>query len=226
MIKRLLVAGRAWIGVGVTAVALAACSTSIAGTPTWPGAALEKALLSESDFPAGVAYDRILDDPSQPDGAGGPPIMQSRPAGCSDGLTEDIAAGADRGPGAAAKFLVQYDGARILMTVLSSELDLDRLAQTASRCERFEVFFDPGSLGIPITTTKLPTSHPDALAYRQTMRLGGVDRSVYASFENVGGKGVFGVAFDAPNPTIAVKASLPQTFLDIVAKQGDRLRSG
>ena len=33
---------------------------------------------------------------------------------------------------------------------------------------------------------------------------------------------VFGIAFPTPNPTIAVKASLPQTFLDIAAKQAER----
>lgn len=214
------------LAVALAATIVTACSTTIAGTPTWPGAALEKVLLTEADFPSGVRYDRLVEDPSQPDGAGGPPIMQSRPAGCSNGLTDDIAGSAERGPGAAVKYLVQYDGARILMTVLSSELDLDRLAQTAARCAKFEVFFDASGPGIPITTTKLPTAHDGALAYEQTMRLGGAQRSIYASFENVGGRGVFGVAFDAPNPTISVKATLPQTFLDIAAKQGERLRAG
>jgi hypothetical protein len=36
---------------------------------------------------------------------------------------------------------------------------------------------------------------------------------------------VFGIAFPTPNPNIAVKAALPQTFLDIAAKQAERARS-
>jgi hypothetical protein len=37
--------------------------------------------------------------------------------------------------------------------------------------------------------------------------------------------GVFGIAFPTPNPSIAVKGLLPQTFLDITAKQADRAES-
>jgi hypothetical protein len=36
---------------------------------------------------------------------------------------------------------------------------------------------------------------------------------------------VFGIAFPTPNPSIPVKAALPQTFLDIVAKQADRAQT-
>ena len=57
------------------------------------------------------------------------------------------------------------------------------------------------------------------------MRLGNVDNSVYFSFENIGEMAVFGIAFPTPNPSISVKGSLPQTFLDITAKQADRARS-
>ena len=73
-----------------------------------------------------------------------------------------------------------------------------------------------------MTTTRLQTSRPDALAYQQTMRLSNVDSSVYFAFENIGRMAVFGIAFPTPNPNIPVKAALPQTFLDIVAKQADR----
>ena len=34
---------------------------------------------------------------------------------------------------------------------------------------------------------------------------------------------MFGIAFPTPNPTIAVKATLPQTFMELVAKQAQRL---
>ncbi len=81
--------------------------------------------------------------------------MLSIPQGCSNGLTDVIAAHAERGPGAAAKYGVTYDGARILMTVLTSPLNLDELANEAIRCEKFNVYFDRNSDAIPITTTKL-----------------------------------------------------------------------
>jgi hypothetical protein len=219
-----LTACRTVAALAVVTTVCAGCATMIAGTATWPGAKLAKAVLTAADFPPGVQYDRIVDDPGRADGGGGPPTMISRPEGCSNGLTDVISKSADRGPGAAAKYRLQYDGATIVMAVLTSQLDLQKLADTASRCAHFDVFFDPASGGIPITTTKLPIAHADALAYQQTMRLGGSDRSVYASFENINGMAVFGVALPTDNPGIAVKASLPQTFLDIAVRQADRLK--
>jgi hypothetical protein len=47
--------------------------------------------------------------------------------------------------------------------------------------------------------------------------------SVYFSFENIGDSAVFGIAFPTANPTIAVKGTLPQTFLDVAGKQAQRL---
>ena len=203
--------------------ALSGCAHAVQGTPTWPGARLEAAILTAADFPPGVQYDRIRETPGQADGEGGPPAMLSNPEGCSDGLTRVIAASAERGAGSAAKYVVSYDGARIVMTLVSWPLDLDGLAAVADRCAQFQTFFDPGSQGIPMTTTRLQTSRPDALAYQQTMQLGAVRNSVYFSFENIGSGAVFAIAFPTPNPTIAVKASLPQTFMDLAAKQAQRL---
>lgn len=217
-------AGAAALAVLVV-TALTGCADVIRGTPTWPGARLEKAVLTAADFPPGVQYDRIAQQPGKPDGAGGPPAMLSSPEGCSDGLTRDIANTAERGAGSAAEYVVAYDGARIVMTVLTWPLDLSRLAATADRCAQFKTYFDPSEPGIPITTTKLTTPRADALVYQQTMRLNDVDSSVFFSFENVGRMAVFGIAFPTPNPSITVKGSLPQTFLDIVAKQADRARS-
>jgi hypothetical protein len=57
------------------------------------------------------------------------------------------------------------------------------------------------------------------------MRLNNVDNSVYFSFENVGTMAVFGIAFPTPNPSITVKASLPQTFLEIATKQAERAQT-
>ena len=204
--------------------ALAGCAHVITGAPTWPGARLQKAVLTAADFPPGVQFDRIIKGPPEPGGAGAPPAMLSTPPGCSDGLTLVIAESAEEGPGSAAEYLVAYDGARIVMTVLTWPLDLNRLAETADRCAHFEAFFAPSEPGIPITTTKLQTPRADALVYQQTMRLNAVENSVFFSFENVGRMAVFGIAFPTPNPSITVKGSLPQTFLDIAAKQADRAR--
>lgn len=201
---------------------VSACSTVVDGTATWPGATLEKVMLTEPDFPEGVRYDRITFEPGQPDGAGGPPAMLSKPAGCSDGLTNVIAKSAQRGPGSAVQYSATYDGARIVMTVLSWHLDLDGLAQTAERCAEFQTFFDPSSAGIPMTTTKLP-SDDGSLLYQQTMDLGGTESSMYMAFANVGPMAMFGLSMPTPNPDISAKASLPQTFLDVVQKQSERI---
>jgi hypothetical protein len=208
--------------VAALVVLLAGCGQTVAGTPTWPGAKLDRAVLTAADLPAGVQYDRIDSDSPTGSGAGGPPAMLSSPAGCSDGLTRIIEDSAERGPGSAAQYVAAYDGARIVMTVLTWSLDLGQLAATAARCEKFEAFFDPSDQGIPIATIPLSLNRPDALAYQQTMTLGGADSSVYFAFTNVGSMAVFGMAFPTQNPAISAKATLPQTFLDIVNKQADR----
>ena len=204
---------------------LTACSATVAGTATWPGATLERVLLTEQDFPAGVHYDRLTDDSTQPDGAGGPPPMMSQPPGCANALTNVIAKSAERGPGSALSYSVSFDGARVVMTALSWQLDLEGLAATAGRCERFEAFFDSQSDGIPMTTTRLPADD-GSLMYQQTMELAGVQNSIYMAFANVGPKAVFGIVFPTENPTIPVKATLPQTFTDIVGRQIARIRAG
>ena len=204
---------------------LTACTTTVAGTATWPGATLERVLLTERDFPVGVQYDRLTDDATQPDGAGGPPPMMSKPQGCANALTNVIAKSAERGPGSAISYSVNFDGARVVLTVLSWQLDLEGLDATASRCERFEAFFDPQSDGIPITTIRLPADD-GSLLYQQTMELAGAHNSIYMAFANVGPKALFGIVFPTENPTIPVKATLPQTFTDIVDRQIARIRAG
>lgn len=209
----------------VVAVALlAGCTGTVDGAPTWPGAVLQQALLTESDFPPGVQYGRIDEQPGQPDGADGPGSMLSRPQGCANALTNVIKQSAERGPGSAAKYAVSYDGARIVMTLLSWNLDLAALQAAADRCAKFEAFFDPASQGIPMTTTALPGLSDGALAYQQTMNLNNTASSVYMAFQNVGPRAVFGVAFPGGNPQIDAKASLPQTFLDVFSSQVSKLR--
>ncbi|MGE2717120.1 hypothetical protein ACQI4L_23940 [Mycolicibacterium litorale] len=210
----------------VVMVVLGGCATTVTGTHTWPGARLERVLLTAADFPAGVQYDRIIDDPGESGAATSAPPMLSRPEGCSDGLTRVIEASAQRGPGSAAKYVAAYDGARVVMTVLTWRLDLDQLAATAERCAEYETFFDPTDAGIPMTTTRIDGPRPDALTYRQTMTLSGVDNDVYFSFENIDTMAVFGIAFPTPNPGIAAKGGLPQTFLDIADRQAERIDAG
>ncbi|BBZ75219.1 hypothetical protein MANY_05560 [Mycolicibacterium anyangense] len=205
-------------------LATAGCGSTVAGTATWPGATLARVALTAADVPAGVQFARIPENPGKPDGAGGPPSMLSRPEGCANALTNVIAQSAERGPGSALKYVVGYNGARILMTVVSWPLDMDKLRAAAQRCAQFEALFDRAGPGIPITTTELPGAPDGVLAYQQTMKLGGASSSVYMAFENVGKLAVFGTAFPTPNPGIPVKASLPQTFLDLFAKQSAKMR--
>jgi hypothetical protein len=209
------------LGAALTVLLLSGCST-VTGTATWPGAKLERAVLTEADFPPGVRFERIIRDPGEGDGSNSPPPMLSRPEGCTDALTRDIAGTAERGPGSAAEYVVAYDGARMVITVLTWSLDLERLAATAARCAEYETFFDPSDPGIPMTTTQLPAAGGEALAYQQTMHLRGEQNSVYFSFENVGAMAVFGIAFPTVDPSIPVKGTLPQTFLEITGKQAER----
>ena len=78
--------------------------------------------------------------------------------------------------------------------------------------------------------TRLPVTRPEQLAYRQTMKLAGVENSVYMAFDNVDGMGLFGIAFPttgvAPGSPEPPKATLPQTFLEIVDKQAQRIAAG
>lgn len=210
---------------GATALVLSGCAATVSGTATWPGAVLQQALLTESDFPAGVQYDRIIEKPGEPDGAHEPGSMLSRPQGCANALTNVIRESAERGPGSAAKYTVAYDGARITMTVLSWNLDLDGLTAEAERCAKFEAFFDADSDGVPMTTTALAGMEPGAVGYQQTMNLRGDESSLYMAFQNVGQRAVFGLVFPADDSSISAKASLPQTFLDVFAKQAARLGS-
>ncbi|MCW1821961.1 hypothetical protein A5731_07880 [Mycolicibacterium conceptionense] len=215
-----------WVATSVGLVALLAlsgCAPVISGTPTWPGATLDKVLLTPADFPPGVQVDRVIDDGAGPGGSGGPPPMLSIPAGCSDGLTRVIAESVERGPGSAAQIIAAYDGARIVLTVTASPLPLDKLAATAQRCAQFSTYFDPADKGIPMTTTKLDVPRASALAYQQTMQLGGQEQSIFFAFENLGSWAVFGIAFPTQDPSIAAKGALPQTFLDVFGAQAERV---
>lgn len=205
---------------------LAGCAHMVTGSATWPGDRLQAAVLTESDFPDGVRYEPIVREHGQGGDANTPPPMLSTPEGCTDALTRDIAFSAEWGPGSAAEYVVAYDGARMVITVLTWPLDLERLAATAERCAAYKTFFDPSDSGIAMTTTRIDTARRKALVYEQTMHLAGGrsggDSSVYFSFENVGSMAVYGIAFPTPDPSISVKGTLPQTFLEITAQQAQR----
>jgi hypothetical protein len=151
------------------------------------------------------------------------------PENCSNGLSDVISAYAERGPGSAAKYNLIYDGARIVITVLTSPLNLDELAAEANRCHSFDTYFDRDSDPIPIATTELPSARPDQLTYKQTMRLAGTDSSMFMSFENIGRMGIFGIAFPTgqlgASQQSPPKATLPQTFTEIVDRQVQRIQS-
>ena len=151
--------------------------------------------------------------------------MLSRPKGCSNGLTNVIAQSAERGPGSAVKYAAGYDGARIMMTVLSSTLDIEQLRAEAARCAQFEAFFDADSAGMPITTTELAGLDSSALGLQQTMTIGATEDIVYMAFQNVGRQAAFAIAFPTPEPGIEAKATLPQTFLDVFGKQVAKMRA-
>jgi hypothetical protein len=207
----------------IVIAASSACGGSVAGESTSGGATAEDVVLTADDFPAGVLYGRMIDDPGRPDGDA--PAMLSKPEGCSDALMPDISGGSERSPDSSAKYTATYDGARIEMTVLTHTLDLDKLAAAAQRCAEYQTFSDPTSPPIPMTTTRVAAPRPDALVYEQTMDLNGVKTTSIYSFENVHGMAAFGVAFPTPNLMIPVKAALPQTFLTIAGKQAERLQA-
>ncbi|OBG81245.1 hypothetical protein A5699_09015 [Mycobacterium sp. E802] len=215
----------ALVGPMATLLVVSGCASVVAGSPTWLGATLEKVVLTAADFPPGVQFDRVTDDGASggPGGSSGPPAMLTEPAGCSDGLTRVIAESAERGPGSAAQIVAAYDGARMVLTVLTSPLPMERLEATAARCARFSTYFDPSDTGIPMTTTRMAGTRDSALVYQQTMRLGRDEQSIYFAFENVGTWSVFGIAFPTPDPSIVAKGELPQTFLDVFDHQAQRL---
>ena len=58
-----------------------------------------------------------------------------------------------------------------------------------------------------------------------TLALSTIDESLHTGQRDPRRMAVFGIVFPTPNPSISVKASLPQTFLEIAAKQAERAQS-
>lgn len=204
-------------------VLLAGCATSITGTAVWPGAAVERVILTAADFPPGVQYERRGDDDGSTPEQADRYTMRSVPAGCANGMTQVITDAAKSGLGRESEYRVRYDGAHISIGVLTRPLDLDQVGTIADRCAEYRAYFgEDDSKGIAITTSRIDSPRADALAYRQTV---GSGSSVYMYFENIGTMSVFGMVLPMGDDTIGVKATLPQTFLDVATKQADRVAS-
>ena len=76
-----------------------------------------------------------------------------------------------------------------------------------------------------MTTTRLSTPRPDALGVRADDGFERSEEQCVLRVRKCRQMAVFGIAFPTPNPAIAVKGSLPQTFLDISGKQAERAAS-
>ncbi len=61
-----MIRGPAGASVLALFLVLTGCANTIAGTATWPGARLEKVVLTAADFPPGVQYDRLSRSPAGP----------------------------------------------------------------------------------------------------------------------------------------------------------------
>ena len=208
----------------VLTAALSGCAHAVQGTPTWPGARLEAALLTAADFPPGVQYDRIRETPGQADGGGWPACDAVQSGGLLGRAHPGDRGSAERGAGSAAE----------VRRVLRRRADGDDAGVLAARPRR------AGRRGGPVRSVPdllrpgvarhSDDHHPAADVASRCAGLpadhaAGRARgnSVYFSFENIGSGAVFAIAFPTPNPAITVKATLPQTFMDLVAKQAQRL---
>ena len=203
--------------VGLAAMGLPGCVQPISGTATWPGARLDKVVLTAADFPPGVNYGRIIENRAKPTAQAGSPPCCPIP-----GLFQRVDPGDRRlgrtGTGQCCQIRRHLrrgpdsdDRAHVAARPRSARRRADRGADSRRFDRRHR---------IPITTTKLPRTRADQLAYQQTMRLAGVENSVYMTFENVARMAVFGIAFPTTQVApIAAKATLPQTFLDIADRQ-------
>lgn len=61
------------------------------------------------------------------------------------------------------------------------------------------------------------------MLYQQTINLRGAESSVYMAFANIGPMAMIGLSLPVDNPDIGAKATLPQTFLDVVGSQSERI---
>ncbi|MBA0045051.1 hypothetical protein [Mycobacterium sp. NPDC050853] len=206
-------------------MALAGCTNSVAGTATWPGERIAQSLLTADELPEGTKYDRVVADPGpvtvnnqQVVGA-----MPSNPAGCADGLSPRLANAGQAGPENTARYIARFNGANIIVSLLRDTIDLANVKDVATKCAKYEVFFDKNSPGTQMTTEPVQGGPVGVLIYKQTMIMPKRTTSRYMAFANVQGVALVATSFDLRDPSVKATATMPKTFLDIVEKQIDKI---
>ncbi|MUM19960.1 hypothetical protein FZI91_00230 [Mycobacterium sp. CBMA271] len=204
---------------------LVGCSPSIAGQATWPGERIAKSLLTADELPKGTQYDRVIADPGrvivnnqQVVGA-----MPSNPQGCADGLSPRLANAGQPGPENTARYIARFNGANIIVSLLRDTIDLANVKSVATRCAKYEVFFDKNSPGTSMTTELVQGGPVGALIYKQTMIMPKGTNIRYMAFANVQGVAMVATSFELRDPSVTATATMPKTFLDIVEKQVDKI---
>lgn len=207
--------------IAASVFALAGCTDSVAGTATWPGERIAKSLLTADELPEGTQYDRVVADPGpvtvnnqQVVGA-----MPSNPQGCADGLSPRLANAGHAGPENTARYIARFNGANIIVSLLRDTIDLSNVKDVATRCAKYEVFFDTNSPGTPMITELVQGGPVGVLTYKQTMIMPRGTTTRYMAFANVKGVALVATSFDLRDPTVKATATMPQTFLDIVDAQ-------
>ncbi len=207
-------------------MALVGCTQTVTGTATWPGARIAQSLLTADELPPGTKYDRVVADlgpvtvNNQQVVVGG---MPSNPQGCADGLSPRLANAGKAGPENTARYIARFNGANIIVSLLRDTIDLTNVKDVATRCAKYEVFFDKSSPGTPMTTEPVQDGPVGVLTYKQTMIMPRGTTSRYMAFANVHGVAMVATSFDLRDPSVKAVATMPQTFLDIVAKQVDKI---
>ena len=206
-------------------LALVGCTQTVSGTATWPGARIAQSLLTADELPQGAKYDRVVADPGpvtvnnqQVIGA-----MPSNPQGCADGLSPRLANAGRAGPENTARYIARFNGANIIVSLLRDTIDLANVQAVASRCAKYEVFFDKSSPGTPMITDPVQGGPVGVLVYKQTMIMPKGTTSRYMAFANIRGVAMVATSFDLRDPSVKAVATMPHTFLDIVAKQVDKI---
>lgn len=208
-------------------MALGGCAERTDGTPTWPGERLANSLLVADELPDGVQYDRVIADPG-PVAVNNQPIvgsMPSEPPGCADGMSAGLVNAGKPGPENTARYIARFNGANIIVSVLRDKIDLGAVKSVANRCAKYQVFFDQDSPGTQMTTEPVDTEVPDLLVYKQTMTLARGATTRYMAFGNINGMALISMSFDLRDPTITAVATMPQTFLDVVTAQAQKMRA-
>lgn len=211
----------------VLTVLVAGCSRAVDGDATWPRAELDRVKLSATDVPTGAVFSDLTTDAGQitinkKQVSAGP--MPSKPTGCAEGMSKAVASTGKPGPEFLVRYMVQMNGASIVVNVAQWSLDLAAVRAVATRCAKYQVFFDADSPGIDMTTEPVPDAPDGVLAYKQTSTRPNGRSVSYMALANVDHLAVFATAFEQVNPHIPAKATMPKSFLDIVAAQADKIR--